>query len=118
MSTWSRVKLSGSTNGKAIKVTTTATPGDLIHTAVAGTSNWDHPYIWANNTDSVARVVTVQWGGVADPDDHITEIELPSQSGATRIVHGLMLQNGLVIRVFASAANVVIISGFVNRNTA
>jgi hypothetical protein len=31
---------------------------------------------------------------------------------------GLLLQNGLVIKAFAAAANVVMINGYVNRITA
>lgn len=33
-------KLSGSTDGKAIKITQTATAGDTIHTAVARHDHW------------------------------------------------------------------------------
>ena len=33
MATYTKLKLSGSTDGKGIKVTQTATPGDIIHTA-------------------------------------------------------------------------------------
>ncbi len=39
MATYSKVLLSGSTNGKQIKVAATATPGTTIHTAVTGTTS-------------------------------------------------------------------------------
>ena len=41
MATFTKTLLSGSTNGKAILVAATATPGTTIHTAVAGTSSLD-----------------------------------------------------------------------------
>ena len=37
MATFTKKKLSGSTDGKPIAVAATATPGTLIHTAVTGT---------------------------------------------------------------------------------
>ena len=45
MATFSKLPLSHNTNGKNIKVTQTATAGDDIHTAVAGTSNWDEVWL-------------------------------------------------------------------------
>lgn len=117
MGTISKTTLSGSTNGRQTKVTQTATPGDLIHTAVAGTDDLDEVWIWAVNTDTVSRTLTIEYGGVASPDDNI-EVVLDPGKGLYLIVPGLLLQNGLAVRAFADAANVVLISGFVNRITA
>ena len=117
MATYSKQKLSHNTNGKNIKVTQTATAGDDIHTAVSGTSDWDEVWLYACNTDSSARVLTIEWGGVTSPDD-LTEIELAADSGWVLIVPGLLIQNSLVVQAFAAAANVVMINGFVNRITA
>ena len=117
MATYSKQKLSHNTNGKNIKVTTTATAGDDIHTAVSGTSDWDEVWLYACNTDSSARVLTIEWGGVTSPDD-LTEIELAAGSGWVLIVPGLLIQNSLVVQAFAAAANVVMVNGFVNRITA
>ena len=117
-----KVLLSGSTNGKPIKLTDTGTSaatdaGYLIHTAVAGTNDMDEIWLWAMNTDGSARKLTVEFGGVGSPDDLI-EIELSSEAGLVQIVPGLLLQNGLHVKAFAAAANVVTIYGFVNRITA
>lgn len=116
MATYARNLLSGSTNGRPIKVAATATPGTAIHTAVSGTSGFDEVYLWATNTDSSARTVTVQFGGTTDPDDLIVKaFSLPPNSPPIPIVTGQSLQNGLLVKAFASAANVVLISGHVNR---
>ena len=117
MATYSKQKLSHNTNGKNIKVTQTATAGDDIHTAVSGTSDWDEVWLYACNTDSSARVLTIEWGGVTSPDD-LTEIELAADSGWVLIVPGLLIQNSLVVQAFAAAANVVMINGFVYRISA
>ena len=47
MATFSRVLLSGGTSGAPIPVAATATPGTLIHTAVAGATSFDEVYLWA-----------------------------------------------------------------------
>lgn len=56
--------LSGSTNGKSIKLTGTNSAGHvLIHTAVAGTSELDEIFLFVNNTDAtVSRTVTFEFG--------------------------------------------------------
>ena len=114
MATYSKQKLSHNTNGKNIKVTTTATAGDDIHTAVSGTSDWDEVWLYACNTDSTDRKLTIEWGGVASPDD-LTEVTIEAEAGWVLVCPGLLLQNGLVVKAFAAAANVVNINGFVNK---
>lgn len=117
MASFSKIALSGSTNGRQIKVVPIVTVGTLIHTAIAGSSDLDEIWLWAYNHDTVARVLTIEYGGVASPDDLI-KANLSPQSGLILIVPGLLLQNGLVVGAFAAAANLVMISGYVNRITA
>ena len=64
MATFSKLKLSGSTNGRGIAVTATATLGTTIHTAHA--TALDEIWLYAANIDSTARILTVEFGGVAD----------------------------------------------------
>jgi hypothetical protein len=108
--------LSGSTHGKAIKVVQTATAGDTIHTAVAGTSDLDEIWLYAVNSSAAAVKLTLEWGEVAAPDGNIEQVLTP-EAGLVLLVPGLLLQNELVLRAFASAANVILIHGFVNRIT-
>ena len=114
MATFTKTLLSGSTNGRNVKVVATATAGTLIHTAIAGTTSLDEVYLYACNTSGSAVTLTIEWGGVTSPDD-LTVISLPATSGRILIADGKLLQNGLVIRAFASSANVIVIDGFVNR---
>lgn len=108
-------KLSGSTDGRNIKVVATASPGTTIHTAVTGvvTGTFDEVWIWAYNSDTVSRLLTIQWGSTSTPDDDFKLI-IPAQSGPIAVVPGLILQNGSVVRAYGAAANVLTISGFVN----
>jgi hypothetical protein len=118
MATFVKRKLSESTNGRGIKVVATATAGTAIHTAVAGTTagTFDEIWIYAYNSDTVARLLTIELGGTTAPDDNI-KITIPSQTGVVLVVPGLILQNGTAVKAFASAANVVVITGYVNSMT-
>mgnify|MGYP005826111729 FL=1 len=116
MATMERKLLSGSTNGRGIKVVQTATAGTTIHTAVAGTSDADEIWIYAVNTQAGAVKLTLEWGD-ASVDDNI-EVTIDGESGLTLVAPGLMLRNGLVVKAFAGTGNVVILHGYVNRITA
>lgn len=117
MATFTKQKLSSSTNGKAILVSASATPGTNIHTAVSGTSDWDEVWIYAFNSNSASVDLTLEWGGTTNPNDYI-ECTIPPLSGLQLIEPGLLLQNGLSVLAFASSGSVITINGFVNRITA
>lgn len=118
MATVVKRKLSGSTDGKAIKITQTATAGDTIHTAVSGTTDgsYDEIWLWAYNGHSADVVLTIEFGGAIVPDQNIVLI-VPYKSGLIPVVPGLILQNEMVVKAFAGTANVITIIGFVNRIT-
>lgn len=118
MATAVKRKLSGSTDGRGIKVAATASLGTTIHTAVAGTTagTFDEIWIKAYNSDSVTRLLTIEFGGTTAPDDNIKK-SIPPQFGEVWVVEGSILQNGAVVKAFADAANVVVIFGYVNAIT-
>jgi hypothetical protein len=115
----SKRKLSGSTDGRAVKVAATASAGTLIHTAVTGVVAGTFDEIWLDvyNSSASAVVLTIQWGGTSTPDDDI-KITVPSLSGLVPVVVGNILQNGSVVRAYAGTANVLTIHGYVNAITA
>lgn len=116
MAAYSRILLSGSTNGREIPVAATATPGTLIHTAVSGTSSFDEIYLWASNVTAAAATLTLEWGGVLDPGDHLTKAySIPANSPPIPIATGQVLNNGLVLRAFSGTASAINLGGFVNR---
>ena len=112
MTTYTKTLLSGSTNGRQIKVAATATPGTTIHTAHA--TAYDEVWLWAVNSDTTARKLTVEYGGTTAPDDLI-EVTVPAEGGLMLVVPGWVLTNSLVVKAFCASANVVTIGGFVNR---
>lgn len=109
-----KLKLSGSTDGRMVKVVATATLGTTIHAAHA--TSLDEIWLWAVNSDSTDRKLTIEFGGASSPDDLI-EVTIPAEDGLYVVVPGLILTNSLVVTAFCAAANVVMIGGFVNRIT-
>ena len=120
MATFSKIVLSGSTDGKMVKVAQTATAGTTIHTGSATATTFDEIWLYAVNSDSTDRKLTIEWGGVASPDDLI-EYTVKAENGLYLIVPGLVLKGNatpLVVKAFCATANVVSIAGYVNRITA
>ena len=117
MATFTKQILSGSTDGRAIKVVATASSGTTIHTGPTATATIDEVWLYAQNTDTTARKLTIQWGGTTSPDDEI-ELTIPAESGLTLVAPGLLIKGNataLVVRAFAATANVITIHGYVNR---
>jgi hypothetical protein len=115
MATFTKQLLSGSTNGKAIKVAATSTAGTTIHTAVSGTSSLDEVWLYAHNSSAGTVKLTLEWGEATAPDGNI-EINIGAEgTGLVLVSPGLLLQNSLVIKAFAATTNVVTITGYVNR---
>lgn len=122
MATFSKVKLSGSTSGRGIKVAATATAGTAIHTAVSGASDIDEIWIYAVNNSASDMILTLEWGAVTAIDDQIV-CPIKSYSGLVLVAPGLILNGGLALAAFSglpgpTTANVITIFGYVNRITA
>ncbi len=112
MATFSKVKLSGGTDGKNIKVAASATPGTTIHTAHA--TALDEIWLYAVNSSASDVKLTIEWGEATAPDGNI-EYTVKAENGLYLIVPGLLLSNSLVVKAFAATANVICINGYVNR---
>jgi hypothetical protein len=103
--------LSGSTNGRPVKIAATATPGTTLHTAHA--TSLDELSIYLTNTSASDVEVTIELGGTTSPDDHIKAL-VPAKD-TVLAVPGVPLTNSLLVRAFAGSANVVNAIGYVNR---
>jgi hypothetical protein len=117
MATFEKLVLSGSTDGRGIKVVASDSPGTTIHTGSSTATDIDEVWLYAQNTDTTARKLTIEWGGTSSPDDLI-ELTIPAESGLTLVAPGLLIKGAgtaLVVRAFCASANVVTIHGYVNR---
>ena len=120
MATYSKVLLSGSTQGKAIKVaaTTSGSAGTTIHATGTSSTIEDEVWLYAYNSSGSAVVLTIQWGGVTAVDNEI-KLSIPATSGLTLVIPGLILTGtgsaANTVAAYAGTTNVITISGYVNR---
>ena len=112
--TFTKIVLSGSTDGKQIAISSTDSPGTTIHTAHA--TSLDEVWLYAVNTNATASKLTVQFGSTTSPNDNI-EVTVPGESGYLLAVPGLILTGGLVVKAFGGTASHLNCHGFVNRIT-
>lgn len=115
MATYTALIASGSSDGRMVKVAATSTPGTTLHTTHA--TDLDEVFIWAVNSDTTDRKLTIELGGTGAPDDLI-EVTIPAESGLALVVPGIRLTGGVVVKAFAAAANVILCAVNVNRITA
>jgi hypothetical protein len=121
MATFTKVLLSGSTQGQPITVVATASTGTTIHATGTSSTTLDEVWLYANNTSTSPVLLTVQFGGTGAVQ-HAKPITLSPQSGDVLIVAGLPLTGtGAAANTIAAFApqvggvSVVTISGYVNR---
>lgn len=120
MATFSKQTLSGGTyNGRAIKVAATsiASSPTLIHSANVANST-DEVWIYAQNNHSADVALRIGFGGTTDPDD-VIDFTVKTKAGLYLVVPGLILIGNattpLNVVAAAGTANVISLSGYVNR---
>ncbi len=117
MATFTKTKLSASTDGRAIKVAATATAGDTIHTGAGTATTYDEVWIYAQNTSASDVKFTLEWGGTTAPDDLI-ELTITAEAGLTLVAPGLLIKGNaspLIVKAFAATTNVITLHGYVNQ---
>lgn len=121
MATFSKQKLSGSTNGRGIAVAATATLGTTIHATGTSATILDEIWLYANNIHSSAVTLTVEFGGATTTSDLI-QISIPATPSGLYLVCGGLILSGtgsaaLTVSAFGSVASKIELFGFVNRIT-
>ena len=120
MATFTKIPLSGSTDGRGIHIDDNATAGKTIHTGSATATTIDEVWLYAMNYDSTDRKLTIEWGGATAGGD-IIEQTITAESGLILVVPGLIIKGNatpLVIAAFAATTSAINIFGYVNRITA
>jgi hypothetical protein len=103
--------LQASTSGQLISVGATSSPGTIIHSGVAGTSQKDEVYLYANNTGATSVLLTVQFANLTPP---INQTILP-QEGMILVCPGLPINNSAPVRAYAATSGWIQIGGHVLR---
>lgn len=114
MSTVSKLKFSGSSDGEPVLITATSSTGAItVHTCAtsAGDATYDEIYLWGYNNATGNINLTIEYGDTSHPIIHT----LTAKAGNTIVLPGQIGNTALVIKAFKSAAGTVGVSGFVNR---
>lgn len=114
MATYTKIPLSGSTNGAPVQITSTGGTGQTIHTATSTGGELDELFILACNNHTAVVVLTLQIGGTGA--SQIIKISLNSNEGLVITIPGLPLKGGIVVTAIADTASVVNIMGHVIRS--
>jgi len=116
MAIYSKTTLSGSTDGKAVLVAATATPGTLVHTGSTTVATLHEVWLYAVNTSATDVKLTIEWGEATAPNGNI-EYTVKAENGLYLIVPGLLLKGNataLTVKAFAATTNVITLHGYVN----
>lgn len=106
---FSKIVLSGSTNGRGIFVTgTLPSTASLIHTAITGTADYDEVYIYIVNNATTNRECVLRWAvttaNVTDVPQRNINYLVTQQSGPVLAVPGWPLMDANRIEAYATAA--------------
>lgn len=115
MATFSRILLSGSTNGRPISVAANATPGTSIHASITSTSAFDEVYLWASNVTTSAATLYVEWGSTGTTGQLVNAYSIGPNSGPVPVAVGQVLNGNVSCAAFCSATAAINITGYVNR---
>lgn len=115
MAVLKKQELSGGPDGIGVKVAATSSAGTTIHTADSTTTAnlYDEIWCYATNTHTAAITLTIQFGGTVAVTNDLKYTIQPNET--LLVVPGLILQNSLVVKAYATNANTTSIHGFVNR---
>lgn len=117
MATYTKVLLSGSNQGQPILVAATSSPGTTIHSTGTSSTIIDNVTLYAHNTDTTARKLTVEFGGTGTANT--IEVTVPAEAGLMLVLPQLPLTGtgaaAKTVAAFCASTNVVAISGFVDR---
>lgn len=118
MATYTKLNLSASAGGQPVVVAATASFGTLVHATGTSATVLDEVWIYANNTSASDVKLTIQYGGATSPNNDI-EVTIAGEAGLVLVIPGLLLSgdgsNERSVRAFAATANVINITGYVNR---
>lgn len=109
------IALSGSTRGRPIQLTgTTSGTAVTLHTATTTAGTIDKLYLDITNTSAAAVVVTIEFGTTGVGNE--VYVTVPAKS-TVRAVDGSVIGGGATdtVRAYASTANVVNVTGRVER---
>jgi len=94
---------------------------ETVHTGPTATTSYDEVWIYATNAYTADEELYLGWGGSGGNPWNQIRITIPTKAGYKLIVPGLILKGNaspLIVTGYASAANRLNLTGYVNHITA
>lgn len=122
---YSLLNLSSSSDGSPIQINVTGFTnltgtnlltlqnGQIIHSGINTTSNYDEVFLYAANRASSGVYLMLQWGAVATGNSIQTTI--PPNDGLTLVSPGLVINSGSVLRAYSNVSGYISVMGYVQR---
>ena len=114
----SREFLSESTDGSYINVTTSGSPGTLIHTATSTAGEKDEVWLWGTNNTGSAASVAIEWAGT-DTNTDLSQVGIPAAAGRQLLIAGETIAAELAVRGYSDFPTATVsgvnVGGHVNR---
>ena len=119
MGKFSKIILSGSTDGQGIVISATTPTGTILHTAITGqTDAYDEVWLYAYSAATIAQSLTLMVGVTTATGSRLTHtIPADDLNGLVLIYPGLPIKNAKVIKGSATTAAAFNMFGFANRFT-
>ena len=117
MGTYSKIILSGSTDGEPIPLTATApSAANLLHTAVTGAADSiDEIWIYAQPQVTTAFLLSLSLGATTVTARIRQTITGDDKKGLILVAPGLVARNAKVLKAWVTTTSICEIWGFVNR---
>lgn len=118
MGTYSKVILSGSTDGQGIAITgLLPSIGNTLHTAITGAgTSLDEIWLYAYSGATTAREIKLAIGPTTATGSRYTHtVTADDLKGLVLICPGLVLRNAAVVKGYVTVAHAMNIFGYVNR---
>lgn len=112
MSTIVRVPFSAGLNGRPIMVAGISSLNTTVHTSGSTSGTTDYVTVRAMNLDSEARLLTLEKDGAK-----LTEIPVPSSLGHVTLLDRTIVQSALAITAYAAVSSMIVLDGWVDRET-
>ena len=118
MGTYSRIILSGSTDGQGIlAAATTPAGGTLLHTAVTGAADSsDEVWLYAHCNVTTAATIKIAVGPTTATGSRFSLfVTAGDVQGLLLVTPGLPLRNAKTVKAWVTTANAFTMFGYVNR---
>jgi len=119
MTTIAREFLSEGPDGIYVNITTSGSPGTLIHTATNTGNEKDEVWLWGVTNAGTLASVVIEWGGTDDVTS-VLNVGLAAAQGEQLLLAGRTLAGGLEVRAYTdhttATTSGVNIGGHTNRS--